>query len=151
MIERRTAVSRLAAERSNFAHARQAVRAGRTVTNKKTGEVTNGARLYISSIPANERSPRQMARLVRGHWTVEPERSGDSRRQNNIPWLRDAVGREDTCRQRNSNAACVLALLRTALLAPVRAAGHESLTLFQESCAANRSKAVHLIAYQRLA
>lgn len=141
MIERRTAVSVLEAESSNFAHARQAVRAERTVTNKKTGEVINGARLYVSSIATDERSPRQMARLVRGHWTVE----------NQIHWLRDAVGREDTCRQRNSNAACVLALLRTALLAPVRAAGQESLTLFQESCAEDRSKAVNLIAYQRLA
>lgn len=141
MIERRTAVSALEAQSSNFAHARQAVRAERTVTNKKTGEVLNGARLYISSIATEERSPRQMARLVRGHWTVE----------NQIHWLRDAVGREDTCRQRNSNAACVLALLRTALLAPVRAAGHKSLTLFQESCAENRPKAVNLIAYQRLA
>lgn len=141
MIERRTAVSVLEAESSNFAHARQAVRAERTVTNKKTGEVINGARQYVSSIATDERSPRQMGRLVRGHWTVE----------NQIHWLRDAVGREDTCRQRNSNAACVLALLRTALLAPVRAAGQESLTLFQESCAENRSKAVNLIAYQRLA
>ena len=141
MIERRTAVRALEAESSNFAHARQAVRAERTVTNKKTGEVINGARLYVSSIATDERSPRQMARLVRGHWTVE----------NQIHWLRDAVGREDTCRQRNSNAACVLALLRTALLAPVRAADHLSLTQFHESCAEDRSKAVNLIAYQRLA
>jgi predicted transposase YbfD/YdcC len=141
VIERRTAVSALEAQSSNFAHARQGVRAVRTVTNKKTGEVINGARLYVSSIPTDERSPRQMARLVRGHWTVE----------NNIHWLRDAVGRGDTCRQRNTNAACALALLRTALLAPVHAAGHGSLTLFHESCAKNRSKAVNLIAYQRLA
>lgn len=141
MIERRTAVSVLAAQSSNFAHARQAVRAERTVTNKKTGEVINGARQYVSSIATDERSPRQMARLVRGHWTVE----------NNIHWLRDAVGREDQSRQRHPGAACALALLRTALLAPVRAAGHESLTRFNESCAENRSNAVNLIAYQRLA
>lgn len=141
MIERRTAVSALEAQSSNFAHARQAVRAERTVTNKKTGAVIHGARLYVSSIATDERTPRQMARLVRGHWAVE----------NNIHWLRDAVGREDNCRQRHPNAACALALLRTALLAPVHAAGHESLTLFQESCADDRSIAVNLIAYQRLA
>ncbi len=82
-----------------------------------------------------------MARLVRGHWAVE----------NNIHWVRDAVGREDQCRLRHANAACALALLRTALLAPVRAAGRESLTLFHEICAEDRSKAVNLIAYQRLA
>lgn len=118
----------------------QAVRAERTVTHKKTGEVTEGVRYFISSIAPGELSPRQIARLVRGHWTVE----------NNIHWLRDAVGREDTCRLRNRNAACALALLRTALLAPVRAAGHESLTQLQEICAKDRAIAVHLIAYQRL-
>ena len=44
MIERRTAVSHLEAESSNFPHARQAVRAERTVTDKKTGTVTEGVR-----------------------------------------------------------------------------------------------------------
>ena len=141
MIQRRTAVSGLDAGGSNFPHVRQAVRAERTVTNKKTGAVTGGVRQYISSIAPGERTPRQMARLVRGHWSVE----------NNIHWLRDAVGREDNCRQRHPGAACALALLRTTLLAPVRAAGHESLTLFHESCAENRALAVDLIAYQRLA
>ena len=67
MIERRTAVSALEAQSCNFAHARQAVRAERIVTNKKTGEVSHGTRLYVSSIPTNERTPRRMARLVRGH------------------------------------------------------------------------------------
>lgn len=141
MIERRTAVSELDAGSSNFPHARQAVRAERTVTDKKTGTVTEGVRQYVSSIAPGERPPRQMARLVRGHWTVE----------NNIHWLRDAVGREDACRLRHPGAACALALLRTALLAPVRAAGHESLTQFHESCAENKAIAVDLIAYQRLA
>ena len=93
-----------------------------------------------SSIAPGQATPHQMGRLIRGHWTVE----------NNIHWLRDAVGREDTCRLRNRNAACAPALLRTALLAPVRAAGHRSLTQFQEACAKDRAIAVHLIAYQRL-
>lgn len=128
-------------ESSGFPHARQAVRAARTVTHKQTGEVTEGARLFVSSIAAGERTAREMAHLVRGHWTVE----------NNIHWLRDAVSREDTCRQRHPGAACALALLRTALLAPVRAAGHQSLTRFHESCVENKAIAVELIAYQRLA
>lgn len=116
------------------------MRAERTVTNKKTEEETEGVRFYISSIAPGQATPHQMGRLIRGHWTVE----------NNIHWLRDAVGREDSCRLRNRNAACALALLRTVLLAPVRAAGHRSLTQFQETCAKDRAIAVHLIAYQRL-
>ena len=50
-----------------------------------------------------------MAKLIRGHWTVE----------NNIHWLRDFVGHEDRSRTHDPNAACVLALLPTALPAPV--------------------------------
>jgi predicted transposase YbfD/YdcC len=117
------------------------VLAERTVTNKKTGAVITGTRLYISSIEPASASRASLGRLVRGHWTVE----------NNIHWLRDAVGREDQCRLRHANAACALALLRTALLAPVRAAGHHSLTQLHEACARDKREAVSLIAYQRLA
>ena len=113
MIERRTAVSELEAESSSFPHARQAVRAERTVTDKKTGDVSDGVRQYISSIATGERTPRQMARLVRGHWARLVW--GHWSVENNIHWLRDAVGREDTCRLRHPGAACALALLRTAL------------------------------------
>ena len=141
MIERRTAVCALEAVNIGFAHARQAVRAEREVTRKRTGGVTAGVRHYVSSIAPEQSNPSRMARLVRGHWTVE----------NNIHWLRDAVGREDGCRLRDNNAASALALLRTALLAPVRAAGHESLTRLQESCAKDRDVAVRLITLQRLA
>lgn len=127
----------------DFAFAQQAILASRTVTKKKTGEVTEGARLFISS---QSYEPGQahafvMARLVRGHWSVE----------NNIHWLRDAVCREDACRSRNQNAACALALLRTALLAPVRLSGRTKFTEALEEFAENKASAVALIRKQRLA
>jgi predicted transposase YbfD/YdcC len=131
-------------ERTGFAHARQAVLSRREVTRKKTGEVTAGRRLFISSVTF-ARHPRhnaaRLAQLVRGHWTVE----------NNIHWLRDAVGREDACRCRHHNQAAALALLRTALLAPVRAAGHHSLTAAVELFAQNKTAALRIIKYQRFA
>jgi predicted transposase YbfD/YdcC len=129
-------------EKLGFAHARQAVVATRTVTDKKTGEETTGCRQYISS--SEHASGRDgalaMGRLVRGHWCVE----------NNVHWLRDAVCREDDCRSRDPHSACVLALLRTALLGLVRASGRESLTEAIESFAADRALAVTLIRNQRL-
>jgi len=82
----------------------------------------------------------QMGRVTRNHWQVE----------NNIHWLRDAVCDEDACRSRNPNSACALALLRTALLAAVRASGRESLTQAIEEFAADRHLAVALIVNQRL-
>jgi predicted transposase YbfD/YdcC len=131
------------AQEAGFPHARQAVLVKRRVEKKKSGAVTQGARMFILSdeMLANPGSNALRAgRLVRGHWTVE----------NNVHWLRDAVGREDHCRCRDANQACALALLRTALLAPVRAAGHESLTVAIEDFAENRQAAVTLVNYQRL-
>ena len=77
----------------------------------------------------------QMGRITLNHWQVE----------NNVHWLRDAVCDEDDCRSRNPNSACALALLRTALLAAVRASGRESLTQAIEEFAADRHLAVALI------
>jgi predicted transposase YbfD/YdcC len=116
------------------------VRAQRTVTSKKSGAALTGSRLFISSIAYRRGGAAHMAKLVRGHWSVE----------NNIHWLRDAVGREDSCRCRDRNQACALALLRTALLALVRAAGLRSLTLAVESFAANKTAALTLLRNQRL-
>jgi hypothetical protein len=60
------------------------------------------------------------------------------------------VGREDACRCRHDNQAAALALLRTALLAPVRVAGHDSLTAAVELFAQNKAKALRIIKHQLL-
>ena len=130
-------------EHVGFAHARQAVQVERTVTHKKSGKETTGSRQFILSTEyqPGATGARQVGTLVRHHWRVE----------NNIHWLRDAVWREDSCRSRNPNSACALALLRTALLASVRASGRESLTEAIEEFAADRNPAIALIRNQRLA
>ena len=129
-------------ERVGFAHTLQAVQVERTVTHKKSGKETTGSRQFIVSIThqPGATGAKRVGAIVRHHWKVE----------NNIHWLRDAVWREDTCRSRDPNSACVLALLRTALLAPVRASGRESLTEALETFAADRGLAVTLIRNQRL-
>ena len=152
MIERQLALEAIRSESICFPHAQSVMRAGRKVTPKKSGTEKTGVRLFISSLeptrpPATtgtgtgQASPALFAGLIRGHWTVE----------NNIHWLRDAVGFEDRCRSRDPNAACVLALLRTALIAPLRAAGHLSLTHAMENFARNPSLAVTILLRQRLA
>lgn len=142
VIEYRVACTAVGSEQVGFAHALQAVQVERTVTNKKTGEVTTGNRQFIASIGHEPGviGAAQVARLVRFHWRVE----------NNIHWVRDAVCDEDACRSRNPHSACVLAMLRTALLAPVRASGRESLTQALEEFAADRDHAITLIKNQRL-
>ncbi len=143
MIERACACVPVSAERAGFGHASQAVYVERRVTNKKTGKVTEGERLYITSSEheAGRGGAMRMAGFSRGHWTVE----------NNVHWIKDAVMREDACRSRDPNTACALALLRTALLAPVRASGRKDFTAALEDYAANKSLAVTLVTNQRLA
>ncbi len=143
MIERGLASVVLVSESAGLAHVQQAILATRTVTHKKTGEVKTGSRIFLSSLPwePGRNAILAVGRLVRRHWVVE----------NNIHWLRDGVWKEDTSRSRSPNAACALALLRTALLAPIRARGHTSLTPALESFAENKASAVSLIRNQRLA
>ena len=143
MIGRSTASAPLVSQSAGLAHVRQATRVTRSVTNKKTGEVKTGARIFLSSLPwkPGRAAHQRMGHLVRLHWTVE----------NNIHWLRDGVWQEDTCRSRSPNAACALALLRTALLAPLRASGRTSLTTALECFAENKARAVTLIRNQQLA
>ena len=143
MIGRSLACVPLVSESAGLAPVPQAVQVIRCVTDKKTGEVKTGSRIFVSShawAPGRAAS-LGMGRLARRHWVVE----------NNIHWVRDGVWKEDSCRSRSPNAACALALLRTALLAPVRASGRPSLTTALESFAENKASAVSLIRNQRLA
>ncbi len=143
MIERAVASVPLVSESTGLAHVGQAVWIIRTVTHRKTGEVKTGSRIFLSSLAweAGRPASRAMGRLARRHWTVE----------NNIHWTGDGVWKEDTCRSRTPNIACALALLRTTLLAPIRAGGHTSLTPALETFAENKARAVDLIRNQRLA
>ena len=112
----------------------------RVVTNKGTADVKEGMRFYVSSKPMTEADLGEQAQTSRRHWVVE----------NNIHWVRDAVDKEDASRIRSTRAACALGLLGTALLAPVRAAGHTSPTVAKESFAANYSSAMAILLQQRL-
>jgi predicted transposase YbfD/YdcC len=67
--------------------------------NKKTGEVGDEKRYYISS--ANE-SAEKLLSSVRGHWEVE----------NKLHWVLDVVFREDECRSRAGYSAENFSLLR---------------------------------------
>ena len=126
---------------AKFPHVAQLVSVERISTHKKTQKVTTGCRYFGASLRPEESTPRELGMKVRGYWGVE----------NKVHWRRDVIGQEDKCRLRNANAACVLALLRTALLAVVRAAGYDSLKLAQEHFTAKPASALRIIRHQRLA
>lgn len=123
-----------------FPHAAQLFSVSRTATHKKTQKSTTGTRYFAASLRPEEASPQRLGLAVRGYWGVESSH-----------WKRDVLGKEDKCRLRDPNAACVLALLRAALLTAVRAAGYESLKQAQEYFAAKTRSALNLILNQQLA
>lgn len=141
LIERELSATPLRSESAAFPHVAQAICARRKTTHKKSGKETIGIRHYLTSRSAAEASRPRLAMLVRGHWSVE----------NNIHWLRDAVWNEDACRTHDPNTACAIALLRTALLAPLRRAGHHSPQQAVETFAHKPHLALQIILRQRLA
>jgi len=92
-----------------FPGARQVFDTRNPTTFKKDGKTTQHTRFFVASLTTQEAGAARLAALARGQWSVE----------NPNHWRRDALWGEDRCRLRNPNAACVLALLRTALLRPV--------------------------------
>ena len=96
-----------------FPGARQVFDTRNTTTYKKDGKTTQHTRFFVASLTTQEAGAGRLAGAARGHWSVE----------NPNHWRRDALWGEDRCRLRNKNAACALALLRTALLRPVLRCG----------------------------
>lgn len=96
-----------------FPGARQVFDTRNTTTFKKDGKTTRHTRYFVTSRTPGEAGAERLAALARGQWSVE----------NPNHWRRDALWGEDRCRLRNKNAACALALLRTALLRPVLRCG----------------------------
>ncbi|MBT62626.1 MAG: hypothetical protein CML13_05370 [Puniceicoccaceae bacterium] len=72
----------------------------RQSTDKKTGQQTNGQRIYLSSRAGEP--PARILQKIRDRWSVE--------NKNHHP--RDATLLEDKCRCRTGNTAANLALLR---------------------------------------
>lgn len=92
-----------------FPGTRQVFDTRNTTTFKKDNQTTRHTRFFVTSLTDAQAGAARLANLARGQWSVE----------NPNHWRRDALWGEDRCRLRDKNAACALALLRTALLRPV--------------------------------
>jgi predicted transposase YbfD/YdcC len=115
---------------ADFPEAQQLLKSRNRTTSKKTTSLPKSSaqeeltRHFVSSWDAKQKSGQAMAKIIRSHWCCESRH-----------WQRDACWREDQCLLRNPNAACALALIRTALQSLVRWAGRESLPAVFEDVA----------------
>ena len=119
-----------------FPGARQVFDTRNTTTFKKDGQTTEHTRYFVTSLTTAEAGAARLAALARGQWSVE----------NPNHWRRDALWGEDRCRLRNQNAACALALLRTALLRPVLRCGWGTTREVFERVAARPAHGLELLA-----
>jgi predicted transposase YbfD/YdcC len=71
------------------------------------GEIHNGVRYYISSLPSEV---KRIARAVRGHWGIE----------NSLHWVLDVAFREDRNRARADNSQANLGVLRRTALSLIK-------------------------------
>lgn len=123
-------------EQTGMPAVRQAVTVHATRTIKRSGATSAFQRLFITSLTGQEADARRLGRIIREHWGIE----------NRNHWRRDACWGEDTrCRLRNANAACALALLRSALLLPALTTKAHTLPDIAERCAASRRYAMNLL------
>ena len=119
-----------------FPGARQVFDTRNTTTVKKDEKTTRHTRYFVTSLTPAEAGDARLAALARGQWSVE----------NPNHWRRDALWGEDRCRLRNKNAACALALLRTALLRPVLRCGWGPTRQVFERVAARPQQGLDLLA-----
>ncbi len=119
-----------------FPGIRQVFDTRNTTTYKKDTTTTQHTRYFVTSLTVQEASAARLAALARGQWSVE----------NPNHWRRDALWGEDRCRLRSPNAACALALLRTALLRPVLRCGWGRTHEVFERVAARPSHGLDLLA-----
>jgi hypothetical protein len=107
----------------------------REVTHKAPGNIEQGCRYFATGLRPQETGPERFSYQIRGYWGVESI----------VHWRRDVLCREEKCRLRNTNAACILALLRTALITLVRRSGYDSLKVAPKIFAHDPNKAIRLL------
>lgn len=126
-------------EVSPFPHISQIVKETRIYRNTADGALPSmSVRIFGITHRSGERSVAQIAKLVRGHWSVE----------NLNHWKRDATTwREDRSPKRSARGAKNLALLRNALLAVIPFEDFHSLNDAFETYFKKTHKAVSLILF----
>ena len=130
---RELAVSTALNEWAEWPHLAQVAR---LVSTRIEGEKTTRETHYlITSLGAEEASPRRLLRISRGHWGIE----------NRLHWVRDVTLDEDRCQVRTGAAPQVLAALRNTVIGILRCAGARNIAAALRSYAAHPDRALALV------
>jgi predicted transposase YbfD/YdcC len=101
-----------------FPHAQHAFLIERYVTHHSNRQRSAHVALGVTDLTGEAAHPDQIARYVRGQWSIE----------NRLHWVRDTAYHEDASRVRTGTAPRILASLRNLAISALRLAGHTSIT-----------------------
>ncbi len=134
-IEKRTVKAVTVTAGLLFPHAAQAIqitRRTRRISERKWRTETSYA---ITSLPAAQARPAQLAEWIRGHWKIE----------NQLHWVRDVTLGEDLSQARTGTGPHVMAAIRNLVISILRLAGHASIARALRHTARNPERAFRLL------
>jgi hypothetical protein len=97
----------------DFPFARQAIKITRWRPDTATGKISRETVYAITSLTSAQATARELARLVREHWTIEAHHH-----------IRDVTFGEDSAASRTGSAPANLATIRAAIIAAIKDAGY---------------------------
>jgi predicted transposase YbfD/YdcC len=118
-----------------FPHAAQAIQVTRRTRRNGSAKWKTETSYAITSLPASNARPDQIAHWIRGHWKIE----------NQLHWVRDVTYGEDLAQARTGTGPHVMAALRNLAISILRLAGHASIATAIRHCARDPSRPYRLI------
>jgi predicted transposase YbfD/YdcC len=124
-----------------FPHAAQAIQVTRR-TRRLSGREWRAETSYaITSLPAAQAAPAQLAERIGGHWKIE----------NQLHWVRDVTFGEDLSTARTGTGPHVMAAIRNLVISILRLAGHASIARALRHTGRDPPRAFRLLTGRRVA
>jgi predicted transposase YbfD/YdcC len=118
-----------------FPHAAQAIQITRRTRRPGSRKWRTETSYAITSLPASQAHPDQLAGWIRGHWKIE----------NQLHWVRDVTFGEDASTARTGTGPHVMATLRNLVISILRLAGHASIASALRHAARDPARAFRLL------
>jgi predicted transposase YbfD/YdcC len=118
-----------------FPHAAQAIQITRKTRRPGSRRPRTETSYAITSLPAAQAHPDQLAGWIRGHWKIE----------NQLHWVRDVTFGEDASTARTGTGPHVMATLRNLVISILRLAGHASIARALRHAARHPDRAFRLL------
>ncbi|MEU9366248.1 ISAs1 family transposase [Streptomyces avermitilis] len=117
-----------------FPGARQAVQIVRRRVHRKTGKISLKTVYAVTSLTAEQASPARLARLIRGHWTVEA-----------LHHVRDVTFAEDASQLRTGNTPRLMATCRNLAIGALRPTGARNIASGLRRAARDQTRPLALL------